>query len=166
MPEQLTAEQMEALGLIPADASPALKKELHGAIAPFASGLGKGAVEMKEVDKHIPGLYRIDETPMHKAYRMEVMKATLRAHFGEDRMKSPDDFKKMATSVSFGFTLYDLQAPAKTLVPWLYPLREALPRVKRSGDIAHWKTIAQVTGGYSRGTLPASPFVVEGARAP
>jgi len=164
--DPMTADQMEAMGLIPAGSSPALKKELHGAIAPFATGLSKGAVEMKEVDKHIPGLYRMEETAMHKNFRMAIMKASLRAHFGEDRMKSPDEFKKAATAVSAGFSDYDLQAPAKTLVPWLYPLREALPRVHRSGDMAHWRIIAQVSGSYSRGTLPASPWVKEGARAP
>ena len=33
--DQITADQMEAMGLIPAGSSPALKKELHGAISPF-----------------------------------------------------------------------------------------------------------------------------------
>lgn len=168
MPEQMTAEQMQALGLIPSDASPALKKELQGAITPFASTLGEGAIKAQKVNKDIDGLFRLEETPMHKAYRNEVMKATLRAHFGEDRMKNADAFRKDAVTVASGFTPYDLQAPAKTLVPWLYPLREALPRVKRAtpGNTAHWKTVAQISGSYSRGTLPACPFVFEGARAP
>ena len=166
--EQLTSDQMEAMGLIPANATPGLKKELHGAILPFASGLTKGAFTMKEVDKHIPGVFRLEETPMHKAYRMNVMKAVLRDHFGSDRLASPEAFKKGVINVGSNITPYDLQAPAKSLVPWLYPLREALPRVARPapGNIANWKVFTTAAGSYSRGVLPAMPWVNEGQRAP
>lgn len=167
-PAQLTADQMVDLGLIHAGASEGLKKELHGAIAPFASGLAKGTFTAKQVDKDVPGLIRLEETPMHKAYRMNVMKASLRAHFGGDRLKSAADFKKGFIGVSSNITPYDLMAPAKSLVPWLYPLKEALPRVARPspGPTAHWKSFTTAAGSYSRGTLPAMPWVNEGQRAP
>lgn len=165
---QMTADQMEAIGLIPADATPGLKKELHGAILPFASGLQKGSFQMSQVDKHVPGVFKLEATPMHKAYQLAVMKAVLRDRFGAEALKSPDAFKKAAITTSANITPYDLMAPSKTLVPWLYPLREALPRVKRTapGLTAHWKVFTTSASSYSRGTLPASPWVREGARAP
>lgn len=164
---QMTADQMQAVGLIPENASEGLKKRLHGALVPFEN-MQKGSMTMTEIDKHIPGVYKLEETPMHKAKRMAVMKAVLADRFGDDRLKSADNFKKGFIGVSGNITPYDLQAPAKSLVPWLYPLRDALPRVARPspGTIAHWKTFTNGTGSYSRGTLPAMPWVNEGQRAP
>ena len=168
MPEdQMTAEDMVSVGLIPENTAESLKKELHGAILPFKGMLKSGAFEMSELDKNVPGVFRLSERPAHKAYRMNVMKAVLKDRFAE-RMESPAAFKKGFIGVSGNITPYDLQAPAKTLVPWLYPLREALPRVHRPspGAIAHWKSFTTAAGSYSRGTLPAMPWVNEGQRAP
>lgn len=169
MPEapQMTADEMVAVGLIPHNTPESLKKELHGAIAPFAK-MGKGVFKSEMVDKDIPGVFRLTENPLHKAYRMNVMKAVLRDHFGADRLASADAFKKGVITTANNITPYDLMAPAKSLVPWLYPLREALPRVHRAspGTTAHWKTFTTAAGSYSRGTLPAMPWVNEGQRAP
>ena len=168
MPEQMTAQQMEAVGLIPADASPGLKKELEGAIAPFAGVLQKGAFQMTQLDKHVPGVYKLEATPMQKAYQMAVMKAVLKDRFGADNLKDSETFKKSFISTGDNISGYDLAAPAKTLVPWLYPIREALPRVRRPnpGTIAHWKVFTTASTSFSKGTLPAMPWVNEGARAP
>lgn len=169
MPEQLTSDQMEAIGLIPANASEGLKKELHGAIAPFASMMKNGMVTAKPIDgDHIPGVFKLEASPMHKAYQHAVMKAVLRDRFGAEGVKTPESFKKSFISTGDNISGYDLAAPAKTLVPWLYPVREALPRVRRTnpGTIAHWKVFIQGSNSFSKGTLPASPYVNEGARAP
>src|ERR1700722_10814898 len=170
MSKQMCADDMQAIGLIPATASEGLKKELHGALLPF-EGLAKGSVEMTQIDKHVPGVFQMKETPMHKAKRMAVMKATLRAHFGDFISKkgaSKEDLYKGFIGTASNITPYDLEAPAKSLVPWLYPLREILPRVARPspGTAAHWKTFTTAPGSYSRGTLPAMPWVNEAQRAP
>lgn len=167
MPEQLNADQLQDMGFIPANASEGLKKDLAGAMAPFSSGLSKGAFQAKEVDKDVPGLFRLEETPMHKAMRHNVMKAVLKNRFG-DKIKSASEFKKAAIGLSGNITPYDLEAPAKHLVPWLTPLREALPRVARTspGATAHWKTFTTAAGSYSKGSLPAMPWCNEGQRAP
>jgi hypothetical protein len=166
MTEQVTAEQLQDMGFIPANASEGLKKDLHGAMAPFATGLTKGAFKAKEIEPDT-GVFRVEETPMHKSMRHNIMKAVIRDRFG-DRLKSKEDFKKSFIGVSGNITPYDLEAPAKHLVPWLTPLREALPRVARPspGTAAHWKTFTSAAGSYSRGSLPASPWVNEGQRAP
>jgi hypothetical protein len=168
MSDQLNEQDLEARGFIPRNASPGLKKELAGAIAPFSKAIASGAFRMTEVDKHIPGVYRLEETPENKVLRHNMMKATLRDRFGAERLKSAAEFKKGFIGVSSNITPYDLQAPAKQLVPWLYPLREALPRVARvsPGATAHWKSFTTAAGSYSRGTLPAMPWVNEGQRAP
>jgi len=171
MSEQLTADQLEARGFIPRSASAGLKKELEGAIAPFNKSIANGSFRMMEVDKHIPGVFRLEETPENKALRHNMMKAVLRERFGawvSNKGMNADAVRKGFIGVASNITPYDLQAPAKQLVPWLYPLREALPRVARTspGATAHWKSFTTAAGSYSRGTLPAMPWVNEGQRAP
>src|SRR5580704_217311 len=100
MSEQLTADQLEARGLIPRNASPGLKKELEGAIAPFGKAIASGTFRMTEVDKHIPGVYRMEETPENKALRHNMMKAVLRDRFGAERLSTGSTFKKGFIGVS------------------------------------------------------------------
>ena len=166
MPELMNADQLEAIGYIPANASEGLKKSLAAAMAPFSNSMTKSFSATEVMDG--TGVIRLEETPQHKQMRHNVMKAVLRDRFGEERLQSPEALKKGFIGVSANITPYDLQAPAKHLVPWLYPLREALPRVHRPspGPIAHWKSFTTGAGSYSRGTLPASPWVNEGQRAP
>ena len=66
-------------------------------------------------------------------------------------------------SISTGLTYYDLMAPAKMLYPTITPLRNSLPRVKRTnpGDAAHWKTITSLTGSG----FDAMGWVPEGQRS-
>ena len=77
---------------------------------------------------------------------------------------SPEEALAKGVTVSTGLVYYDLQAPAKNLVPIITPLRNAIPRVGRPtgyGDSAKWKQISALTGsGYdSMGWVP------EGQRA-
>jgi hypothetical protein len=164
MPEVMDAEQLEAIGYIPSTATPELKKSLAAAMAPFSNTMAK-SFTATEVEKGT-GVIRLEETAQHKTMRHNVMKAVIRDHL--DRHPAYDKVKKAFIGVASNITPYDLQAPAKHLVPWLYPLREALPRVNRPspGAIAHWKSFTTGAGSYSRGVLPASPWVNEGQRAP
>ena len=166
MTQQCTADELVEMGFIPQTASEGLKKDLHGAIAPFASSLAKTAT-VQETEKG-SGLFLMKENPLRANMRQRVMKSVLRDRFGADNLKSADAFKKAFVGVSAGLTPYDLQAPSKHLVPWLTPLRESLPRIARPkpGTIAHWKAITTTPTRYSRGTLPATFFINEGARAP
>jgi hypothetical protein len=66
-------------------------------------------------------------------------------------------------SLSYGLTYYDLQAPAKNLYPIITPLRNAVPRIKRThpGDATHWKQVNSILGsGYD-----AMGWVPEGQRS-
>lgn len=167
MNKVLSADELQALGVISRNTSPALRKQFETDLAPFGDALASGGMKMSLVNKDIPGVYRREETALYKAFRMGVMKSVLKDRFG-DRMKSAEEFKKGFIGVSSNITPYDLEAPAKSLVPWLYPIRESLPRVHRAspGTIAHWKTFTTSSASYSRGTLPSMPWVNEGQRAP
>jgi hypothetical protein len=67
-----------------------------------------------------------------------------------------------AITTSTGLKAYDLQAPAKELIPLVTPLRNMIPRVKGRGDVAtQWKAItgvntARLTPGISEGNRNAS----------
>lgn len=123
----------------------------------------------------IPGVYRLEETPEHRKLALEVMKAALRHPMpdannpdNESLMKQWNEgtLAKASISVSSGFTPYDLFAPSLHLVPWLTPLRESLNRRQRPypGPAFHWKVITPDT--FTRGGMPATPFINEGQRAP
>lgn len=58
-----------------------------------------------------------------------------------------------------GLTPYDLEAPAKVLVPRTTPLRNSLPRVKGQGNSRKFKRIDSYTNaGVPGGAANASPF--------
>ena len=64
------------------------------------------------------------------------------------------------TVATQGLQSYDLEAPAKNLVPFLSPLRNRIPRVSgRRGIQANWKAVTSVTAG----SMPIG--VAEGHRA-
>ena len=51
-------------------------------------------------------------------------------------------------SATTGLQTYDLEAPAKNLVPFLSPLRNRIPRMSGRGGIqANWKAVTNVTAG-------------------
>src|SRR3954465_4580358 len=86
---------------------------------------------------------------------LDMAKAALGAPMTEELAKG--------VSVSTGLTYYDLQAPAKNLYPIYTPIRNRLPRVKRTnpGDAARWKAINSILGsGYD-----AMAWVPEGQRS-
>lgn len=111
------------------------------------------------------GVYRQVETVENKALRHELMKVCLEPLFEKIRT---GELQKTSITTASGFTPYDLQAPSKHLVPWLSPLRESIPRVKRAtpGITANWKTVIANSNSYVRGGAGASPWVNEGQRAP
>lgn len=58
-------------------------------------------------------------------------------------------------SQAAGLTWYDLQTPAKNLFPVITPLRNKIPRVKGSGDVAtHWKAVIGINVNKMRGGVP------------
>jgi hypothetical protein len=60
-----------------------------------------------------------------------------------------------AITQSTGLVWYDLQTPAKNLFPVITPLRNKIPRVKGSGDIAtRWKVVTAINTGKLRGAVP------------
>jgi len=123
-----------------------------------------------------PGVFKMIETPQNKQLRKEVMKAVLKpaaesflakkAYEAGDR--TPETLAKATVSTGSNITPYDLRAPSLHLVPWLSPIRESLPRIKRPspGTLAHWKAIIAASSSYTRGNAPACPWINEGQRAP
>lgn len=66
-----------------------------------------------------------------------------------------DNLRKSGITQATGLTGYDLQAPAKQMVPVLTPLRNSIPRVAGGGDVAtHWKAVTQINAGKLRGFVP------------
>lgn len=69
---------------------------------------------------------------------------------------------RAGTDTSLGLRSYDLQAPAKELIPLVTPLRNKLPRVSGGGDImTHWKAVtgintANLTAGVGEGQRNAA----------
>jgi hypothetical protein len=102
----------------------------------------------------------MDERP-NKEMEMnvtETMDLVKQAHANPKQM---DDIAK-SFNVATGLTAYDLEAPAKKIVPVITPLRNMVPRVKSgSGDTAtRWKAITAINTGN------AHPGISEGNRAP
>jgi hypothetical protein len=114
-----------------------------------------------------PEMFKQVETPENRALRHELMKAVLKPLTKGVEFRDGKLAKTSVTSTS-GFDPYDLEIPSHHLVPWLSPIRESLPRVKRAGpgNTAHWKTIIANSSSYQRGGAGASPWVNEGQRAP
>lgn len=149
--------------MLPAGTNPVLADELMKVYDQF------GDVKLFETNevKDAPGVFKRTETPENIALRHELMKATLRTEGERIKAEKAAMGKSSVTSGS-GFDPYDLAAPSRHLVPWLSPIREALPRVKRPtpGNTAHWKSIIANSSSYKRGGAGASPWVNEGQRAP
>ncbi len=114
--------------------------------------------------EHGSGVFKRHETEMNKMLRHEVMKACIQPAI--ERVGKV--LGKTSITTNSNFVPYDLMAPSRHLVPWLSPLRESLPRVKRAGAglTAHWKTVIAASSSYARGGMPASPWVNNGQRAP
>jgi len=59
-----------------------------------------------------------------------------------------------AITTATGFIGYELEAPAKVIVPVITPLVNMIPRRKGNGiDVVHWKAITSFDTGRSWGTL-------------
>lgn len=124
---------------------------------------------------HIKGsragnIISLNETEEHADFRMEVMKASLRNPVPLRSIGNPN-FEKSAMSTASNLYGFDLYNPSLHLVPWLSPIRDMLPRRGRPmpGIAFNWKSIRPGTGTagtFSRGGMPASPWVPEGQRAP
>ncbi len=66
-----------------------------------------------------------------------------------------DILKKAGIEQSTGLVAYDLQAPAKNLVPILTPLRNVIPRVSGGGGTAtNWKRVTGINTGNLQGFVP------------
>jgi hypothetical protein len=65
-----------------------------------------------------------------------------------------DAIEQRSITVSTGLIGYELETPAKTVVPIITPLVNMLPRRQGSGiDIVHWKAITSYDTGRSWGTV-------------
>lgn len=92
---------------------------------------------------------------------LALMQKTLGARF--DGL-SWNPLEKSAMTTGNNVVGYDLQAPARLLVPFITPIRNSLPRRSRAanpGTASHWKQITAITdSGY-----PRQGWTNEGARA-
>ncbi|NPV78250.1 MAG: hypothetical protein HPY59_17980 [Anaerolineae bacterium] len=71
----------------------------------------------------------------------------------------PNVLKKTGVTQATGLVAYDLQAPAKNLVPVLTPIRNRTPRVTGGGGTStNWKAVTGINTARLRG------FVLEGER--
>lgn len=124
---------------------------------------GKPKFTSEELEPGL-GVYKRKETEANKVLRHELMKVCLKPVIE----RCSNALGKTSITTASNLTPYDLMAPSKHLVPWLSPLRESLPRVRRGapGNTAHWRTIIAASGSYQRGGMPASPWVNVGQRAP
>lgn len=132
-----------------------LKEDLNKVYAKYQD---KAFNKFQATGKNPLGVITLEETQENKDFRMDVMKAALR---------NPIPLRKAAMSTASNLYGFDLQAPSKHLVPWLSPLREMLPRVKRpgaQGTSTNWKSITP--SSFSAGGMPAMPWINEGQRAP
>lgn len=147
--------------MLPAGTESDLGERLIKAYDQFDSDAS--AFSSTEVGKNT-NVFKVEETPQNKMKRMEVMKACLQPY--TEMVKA--NMAKSSISTTSNIVPYDLRAPALHLVPWLSPIRESLPRVKRPspGTMAHWKAIIANSTSYSRGGAPACPWINEGQRAP
>jgi len=146
--------------LLPADMNDTLKDELVKTYDSVGYNTNDPAFRTTAVEGTKGMVVVARETAENKLLRNEVMKTCIRPAL--------DALKKGVVNVASGFTPYDLRAPSFHLVPWLSPIRESLPRVSRAapGGIYHWKSVIASSNSYSRGGLPAMPWVNEGQRAP
>ncbi len=144
--------------MLPAGTEPEVADRLVKAYDKYDASAEK--FTMKEVGKNT-NIFKAEETQQNKMKRMDVMKAVLEPY-------TKAVLEKSSISTSSNITPYDLRAPSLHLVPWLSPIRESLPRVKRPspGTIAHWKAIIANSSSYTRGGAPACPWINEGQRAP
>lgn len=76
-------------------------------------------------------------------------------------LATPNDDISKSVSTATGLVAYDLQAPAKNLVPIVTPIRNRLPRVGGGLGVAtNWKAIQALTGSG----FDAMGWVAEGQR--
>jgi hypothetical protein len=160
--------------------------EITKALTNLKQDMKKNNIRMYEAQPHYDGIekgnphqvYRLRETDEWKSYRMGLMKTAIapiiiramqakRPGFLKD-CSFTEEMVKASVTVASGFTPYDLQAPAKSLVPWLTPLVESTPRVARAdpGAAAYWKSIINTASSLGRGGAPAIAWINEGQRAP
>ena len=143
--------------MLPSGTTDALADDLSKVYEKFDTGAPKFTAAPLAAGS---GVFKLEETPQNKMLRQEVMKAVLKPVV-EQKMNK-------AINTASNLTPYDLRAPALHLVPWLSPIRESLPRIHRpaSGTLAHWKSIIANSNSYTRGGMPACPWINEGQRAP
>lgn len=78
-----------------------------------------------------------------------------------DALANPSNDISKSVTTATGLTAYDLQAPAKNLVPIVTPIRNRLPRVGGGlGTATNWKAIQALTGSG----FDAMGWVAEGQR--
>ena len=144
--------------MLPAGTEPEVAERLVKAYDKYDADAPKYAAT--EIGKNT-NVFKVEETQQNKAKRMDVMKAVLEPY-------TKAVLSKASISTGSNMLPYDLRAPSLHLVPWLSPIRESLPRVKRPspGTIAHWKSIIANSSSYTRGGVPACPWINEGQRAP
>ena len=121
--------------MLPSGTEAELADRLVKAYEPFDATDEK--FTMKEVGKGT-NIFKAEETQQNKRKRMDVMKAVLEPY--TEMVKVKLGLSKASISTGSNLTPYDLRAPSLHLVPWLSPIRESLPRVKRPspGTVAHW----------------------------
>src|SRR5215813_3829170 len=77
-------------------------------------------------------------------------------------LANPDDQLAKSISTATGLLAYDLQAPAKSLYPFVTPIRNVMPRVGGGvGSATHWRQVNAIIGSG----FDAMGWVPEGQRS-
>lgn len=100
---------------------------------------------------------------------MALMKSSLDQRFNvSGRELTNWNLQKGAVSTAANIVGYDLQAPARLLLPVITPIRNKLPRRSRAsnpGTQSNWKVI-NLVNGFTDAGYNSMGWVNEGARAP
>jgi hypothetical protein len=144
------------------------RENLNKAMKDTVEDIRKNYSQNKAVDfrKHFP-----DQKPGEslQAYedRYALMKTALRHPMQVESDMGALKLGKASLSTSGNLVWYDLRVPALSLVPWLTPLRDKLPRKSKAagaGTAAHWLSI--FASSLNAGGFLADPWINQGSRAP
>ncbi|MCX5285687.1 hypothetical protein [Streptomyces sp. NBC_00198] len=104
----------------------------------------------------------LDGPDITKAMSAEAL-ASVSSALDALKAEQPDLVKDLTTSspIGTGLVAYDLEAPAKMLVPRPTPLRNRIPRVKGIGLAHQFKVISGFTGSATGGVANLHPGIVD-----
>jgi len=121
---------------------------------------GFRAPEPTAADHLTKAIEAIDASGLGKAAGSGDVAASLRGQLQSMQADLVKDLT-LTSPLSTGYVAYDLEAPAKLLVPRPTPLRNMLPRVKGIGTARRYKRITGFTGSGTGGVGNVRPGVTD-----